>query len=224
MLSKSIFSISGRSGLNGTRAASLRDEIEFLCSRVADRLDSSGPGPAKIGLCCTFPGEGTTTVAANLAIALADDGKRVILAEANHYSARLAEHFDIPSSPGLWQLRWGEATVQEISYPVTENLVVIPLGKTSIARKQRPLEDVAPVLGDVAEVVIFDLPPLSQATDTGRLMRDLDAMVLVVRANRTRKGDYLRSVKTLRELGALLAGTVLNDIRHDLPPLLSRML
>ena len=224
MLSKSVFSIQGRSGVKGRRAASLRDEISFLCSRVADRLDSTVAGPARIGVCCTFPGEGVTTVSANLAISLAEEGKRVVLVEANQFHPSLANHFDVPTSPGLMQLRRREVTVEEASYQVDENLSVIPFGDTKIGKRPAAEQDLLRVLGDAAEVVIVDLPPLSLATDTGRLMRDLDAIVLLVRANRTRKVDYLRSVKTLRELGILLAGTVLNDVQYDIPPLLSRVL
>ena len=224
MLSNRIVLDPGKSGACDQRAASLRNEMGFLCSRVVNRMELTGPDPMRIGICATFPGEGTTTVAANLAISLSRQGKNVVLVEANQQRPSLAAHFDLPASPGLGQLRKGEATIQEARQEVGQNFSVITIGEASNGARNGGEElTVLEALGEPGEVLVFDLPPLSRATDTADIMRGLDAMILVVRANRTRKIDYLRSVKTLRQLGVFLVGTVLNDLQYDIPPVLARM-
>ena len=74
-------------------------------------------------------GEGQTTLAANLAISLAQAGKRVLLVDANLKRSRLAEMFSIPSVRGLSTLLAEEARVSDVAQQTeVDNLWLVPSG------------------------------------------------------------------------------------------------
>ena len=178
--------------------------------------------PDSLTILVTSPGEGEgrTTVAANLAKAIARGHHRVLLVDADIGRPCVHSAFALDNGVGLQDVLAGRATVQEA------------IRSTSLARLgvlvagQRPADDseafanerfaaVIPRLCAQFDVVIIDAPPLLGATDAAILAPLVDGVVLVVRSRRTR-GEALREAQeTLTLLRASLLGVVVNDANGE---------
>jgi capsular exopolysaccharide synthesis family protein len=223
----SIVSIDGARGAVGGSASSLLQEASDLWTRVSGGRPASGVHRMRIGVCATFPGEGATSVAANFAIFLARRGTRTALLEANLRRPSLSRHFGVQASPGLWELLEGTARPPEILRRVCDNLNLIRAGSApndfaaefDLAKFTRIVQ----LAERSHDVTVIDLPALAVAPEALPMMRDLDSVVLVVRANKTRKADVRRTVRRIQEQRVHLAGVVLNDMRYEIPAFLEAL-
>lgn len=167
------------------------------------------------------PSCGKTTIAINLAYALAMAGKKILLVDANFRRPTLQKTFDLKDQS---ELRHGFSTVlvgqsqaaNEI-VNVQPNLDVMPAGPlppnpAELLSDQylRPFID---ILSEQYDKIIFDCPPLLVVSDALVLTTTVDGVVLVVRANSTRRGVVGRARELLRKANARLLGVVLNDVQ-----------
>ncbi|MGH9895228.1 MAG: CpsD/CapB family tyrosine-protein kinase, partial [bacterium] len=167
--------------------------------------------------------EGKTTTSANLGIALAQAGKRVILVSADLRRPRLHEFFRLPRGPGLSEvLRGKEAlgravrTFDASVSPHVQNLRVLPSG----AAVDNPAEllasgamtSVLEALETEADLVVLDVPPLLPVTDAVALAPLVDAVLLVVGPKSTTSISLASSRKQIDNVGARFLGVVLNDL------------
>jgi len=164
------------------------------------------------------PGDGKSAVAANLAIALARSGSRVLLVEANYRRPTLASTFDIPEAVGLSNVLVGLNPASEvIRSTAIENLDVIPGGP--------PLPSPADLLGSDTmrrfieeqskryDRVIIDGSSILVVADCHLLAEAVNAVVLVFRAGENSRGLALRAARQVLRLRARLLGGVLNAVR-----------
>jgi capsular exopolysaccharide synthesis family protein len=161
------------------------------------------------------PKEGKSTTAANLAIAFAQQGHRVLLVDCDLRRPRVHKMFDQPQQPGLTELLVGTASLEDcVQATMVPNLVTL----TSGALPPNPVE----LLGSArmreflqmmsgVDMVVLDTPPLLAASDAAVLGRIADGVVMVVRAGQTQRGAVQESVQQLTNVGARIIGTVLND-------------
>ena len=125
-------------------------------------------------------GAGTTTVACGTAVALAGQGKRVVLIGAGGAGLRPEQVLGVATSPGLGQLLNGDCALDHAMHPTdVPNLTVIPTGgppETSLA-----LQDLRLVLEQLekAACVVIDAPPLLDSADSLLLADAADHVVLV---------------------------------------------
>jgi non-specific protein-tyrosine kinase len=163
------------------------------------------------------PGDGKTTVAANLAVALAQAGRRTILVDADLRRPTIAEVFGI-QSPGLTDLVTRHRTAADFLVATEQpNLRVLVSGPVPpnpgelLATQwfRRMLDS----LTEAADVVVLDSAPLVLVADAAVVAAQVDATLLVVRAGTTRKDAILRSVDALRQAGARVLGVALNDVK-----------
>ncbi len=167
------------------------------------------------------PGEGKTMVAANLAVAFAQSGDRVVLVGGDLRRPRMEEMLDIPLTPGLTAVLIGDVTLPQAIQTAAgvPNLSVLPAGypppnpsELLSGERARRLID---VLGQTYDVVVIDCPPVLPVTDSLVLARMADTTLLVTSANRTSKRSLTRAVELLRQVDAPLSGTVLNSASAD---------
>jgi capsular exopolysaccharide synthesis family protein len=167
------------------------------------------------------PGEGKTMVAANLAVAFAQSGDRVVLVSADLRRPRLEEILNVPLTPGLTAVLIGDVTLPQAIQAAdgVPNLSVLPAGhpppnpsELLSGERARRLID---VLGQTYDVVIVDCPPVLPVTDSLVMARMVDATLLVTSANKTSKRSLTRAVELLRQVDAPLSGTVLNSASAD---------
>lgn len=187
----------------------LRTNIEFAS------LDT----PARtILITSAIPGEGKTTTASNLAAVFAQAGHATILVDVDMRKPGLHKLFDIPNTLGLTQLlRSDETSVRDVAQKTEqENLTVITTGPlppnpAELIRSAR-MRTVISRLGEAADFVIFDSPPLQAVTDAAILSSEVDGTVLVVDSGRTRSGAAANGRDALARVGANVLGVVLNRL------------
>jgi capsular exopolysaccharide synthesis family protein len=165
----------------------------------------------------SFPGEGKTTVATNLALALARYG-RTCLIDADCRHPAITSHFALSHRPGLQELMITPSAVQEICMPLPDapELVVLGVG----TKRAEALEmltsqrmcDLTEELRKSFEYIIFDTPPIIPFSDARWLSKLSDGAVLVARSSTTTRRAIMWSVDILQELHASLLGIVLNGV------------
>jgi Mrp family chromosome partitioning ATPase len=180
---------------------------------VAARLASTGGGRASgrtVLVTSPRPGAGTTTVACGTAVALAGQGRDVVLVAAHDQGLRPEQALGVRASPGLRELLSGDCSVAEACHPTAvPNLRVIPAG---VPGERLELENLELVVGDLGAhaFVVIDAPSLLGSADS-LLLADLsDLVVLVGDLRRGRRSDVRDAYSLLRDVGPRLAGWVAN--------------
>lgn len=162
----------------------IAEEILEGCRGAIQELGIDGL--TSIGVTSTLRGEGRTTIALGLALALAEYGVDTILVELDMAHPQLGQRLAVAKYPGLADLAEGRAAFPDTLRPVCQGLSLVPAGQVhgSIphALRQIARSDVLVDATNQGQVVVADLPPLlgsSMGRQAAGIMADL---VLVVRA------------------------------------------
>ena len=163
------------------------------------------------------PREGKTTIATNVAISIAQSGRRVLLVDTDLRRPRLHRAFGIGSARGITSILVGADKLEDVveSSPVP-GLDLLPCGPVP----PNPAELLHSVgfqqfLKDVVtkyDQVIFDSPPLGAVTDAAVLAPQLGGVLLVVRAGTTTRDALRSALRQLADVGAHVIGAVANGI------------
>ena len=165
------------------------------------------------------PGEGKTTIAANLGVVFAQAGNRTILVDADLRRSKLHKLFQLQNRAGLTSALMQEEPVADgwLLDTGVENLRVLPSGPLPPnpaellgSQKMHKLVD---RLKAEADIIIFDAPPILPVTDAAVLALDADGVIVVGQAGRTRRGAARKAVEGLRKVGGKILGGVLNQVR-----------
>jgi tyrosine-protein kinase Etk/Wzc len=226
---KSIVAVGSTRGASGRSAQSLRDEVRYLWSRLQLHLPPARGQVLRLGFCSTHPGEGTTSVAANFSIFLGEQGRKTCLVEANLRHPTLADHFGVARSPGMCEYLDGTADLTEaIRGDVAPLVDLVPAGVAPrdiyAALGNGGIGNLLEAVRETGEVLVIDAPPLSAAPEAAPILRSLDATVLVVQAQSTRRRAVEKSLATFDDLGIPLCGIVLNRVSYDLPSFIESLL
>jgi capsular exopolysaccharide synthesis family protein len=190
---------------------SLRNTI--LLSDFDSRLHS-------IVLTSATPGEGKTTLAAHLAVANADRGKKTLLIDGDLRHPSLHTKFGLNPHIGLSNVLTGELSWEEVIIPIegTSNLSLIPAGLGS----HRAADLIGPRLSTLLDefakdydLVILDSPPLLGFAECLQMAAAADGVLLVSRAGETKRRAVAEVIAALRRLRANIVGVVLNRVSHD---------
>ncbi|PMP85095.1 MAG: sugar tyrosine-protein kinase [Chloroflexus aggregans] len=164
------------------------------------------------------PGEGRSVTAANLAVALAQTGRRVVLVDAHLRHPILHTIFNVPHQGGLSNLLSTPVQAIEPFLRVTEqpNLYVLTVGNASGLPAQLlggpQLEKVLAALRQHADVVLIDSAPLLTFADTALLLRAVDTTLAVVRVKQTTEEELRHMLDLLRQTEIACLGVVLNGV------------
>jgi len=163
------------------------------------------------------PKDGKTTVACNLAIALAQSGQRVLLIDADLRRPRIHGAFDLDNQTGLTSALIGDAKLADVTHDVgIDGLSVIPSGPLP----PNPAEllhtkQFSRLLAEAASLydrVIFDSPPLRAVTDAAILAPQCAGALVVVRSRATTRDAVSAAIRSLVDVQAHILGGVLNDV------------
>ncbi len=174
------------------------------------------------------PFEGKSTISANLAVVFAQAGNRVLLVDADLRRPSQHEIFDLPNKRGLTNMLMDfevnnrnedakfivgditQATRVEGLFLLTSGPVPPNPSELLGSLKMRQLID---FLLAQFDYLIFDSPPVLSVTDSVILSTQVDGVLLVLRAEKSRRGRAKQMVQSLREVNANLIGTILNDLK-----------
>jgi Mrp family chromosome partitioning ATPase len=157
-------------------------------------------------------GGGSSTLTANLAVVAAEVGLRVLVADANPQVPRQHELFGLPNRQGLSSVvreaHDVAALVQPTAFP---RLRLLPAGPPLQDRGEAVQMYLGGVsrLGELADLVLVDSPPISAGADVGLLAALTDAVVLLVRAGSTTPRQLRGALDGLDALGVGVLGLVL---------------
>jgi capsular exopolysaccharide synthesis family protein len=204
-----------RDAARGTRAESSNGNGGFKPSLL---LPYSSPALTSIMVTSTFQGEGKSTVAANLATAMAMDKRQVILVDANLRAPSVHKSFNLESVPGLTEVLHGGASLEEaLQDTAVEGLRVLtcgelPLNPSGVLASAEMLE-LHERLRSIADVVIYDCVSSYALADAQALAAIVGSVVFVTQLGVPRKDDMREALTSLMMTKAKVLGVVLNKER-----------
>ena len=165
------------------------------------------------------PGEGKTTTAANLGFAMAADGRKVILVDTDLRRPSLHKLLELPVVPGLTDVLLGDAKLEDVllEHGDMPGLMALTCGSTppnpSELLGSRTFRNMVEQLMTMADLVIFDTPPVLVAADAQILASQMDGTVLVLETGETKKAAARRTLDLLRQARANILGVAYNKMR-----------
>lgn len=172
----------------------------------------------------TFPGEGKSWVASNLAVTFAQAGNKVILIDADMRKGRQYTIFGASPRPGLSNYLSGMDVTEGKEPDITnylqkteiENLLIMVAGNIPpnpsellvSPQMNKLIED----LKEACDIIIIDGTPCELVTDSVILSRIVDSTVIVTAHKETKKDNLQRVIKNIQNVGGHLAGVVVNKM------------
>jgi capsular exopolysaccharide synthesis family protein len=164
------------------------------------------------------PAEGKSTTSANIAIALAQGGNKVLLVDGDLRKSCQHKIFGIKNKKGLSSAIGKMASVEEcISRNVMENLDVMSAGPTPPNPSELLASDnMEAILSDLSEkysVIIIDAPPVNVVTDAMELANKVSGIIMVTRYGKTTTDDIDNAMSKIEFAKMNMLGFILNDIK-----------
>lgn len=164
-----------------------------------------------------LPGEGKSTVSANLAQAASALGKRVLVIDADLRHPQLHNYLGIVNSRGLSDLLSDEnLDLEDViqQSPVDPNLSVLTAGQpspdpTRILASER-MTDVTKRLQETYDFIIYDMPPVLGLADAILVAPRVDGVLMVVRLGKTNRTSIMQALDSLKVSKASVLGTIAN--------------
>ena len=203
----------------GGRGDSKRSQVveSFLKIRTnLQFMDIDNP-PRVIVVTSPLPGDGKSTVSANLAIALAEAGESVILLDGDLRRPVVAESFGLLEGAGLTDLLTGKATLDEVAqHPAqTPNLTVVGAGSIPPNPSELLGSNVMRQLLQTLRrnhMIIVDAPPLLPVTDAAVLTANADGALVVITAGKTLDTQLDGALTSLEQVNGHVLGVIFNKI------------
>lgn len=206
----------GRAGLApGRKTSPAGEAIRNL--RTSLLLLDRPRSPKVVALTSARPAEGKSTVAILLAQSLADLGRRTLLIDADLRRQSIGERLGMTSTTGLVQVLRGMTHLSDAVTPVPQKGFDV----LSVETRDREAVDLLfsarfDEMLDEARVtydaVIIDTPPVLAVPDARSVAKAADAVVLVVRSERSSQEEVHMALRLFENIGARVDGLVLNDV------------
>jgi capsular exopolysaccharide synthesis family protein len=187
----------------------LRTNLQFM--------DIDNP-PRVIVVTSPLPGDGKSTIAANLAAALSMSDRRVVLIDGDLRRPVVAESFGLVEGAGLTDVLIGRVDYADVAQRVESlpNLTVLAAGGTppnpSELLGSKAMRRLLDWLADTGHIVIIDAPPLLPVTDGAVLTAAADGALVVVTAGRTLDTQLGAALASLHAVQGHTLGVVLNRV------------
>ena len=190
----------------------------FRAVRTSLYFNTQGKQQSVVQITSPTPGDGKSTLASNLAVSIAQSGKRVLLVDGDMRRPRQAATFGITSKTGFATVLSGESQWRDVVYECEEieGLMVMPCG----AKPNNPAElSSSPQVKELIEemrqefdFVIIDTPPLLAVTDACPIAARVDGVILCIRIKKNVRVSAERATEMLTNLGANCLGLVVNGV------------
>jgi capsular exopolysaccharide synthesis family protein len=161
------------------------------------------------------PGEGKTTVAANMAISYAQAGERILLIDCDLRKPSLASKLNQLAKPGLTEVLVNELSFYEAVQPtVVENLDFLASGRVPANPAEligsNSMKSLVGMLSDRYRIILFDSPPVLAASDPLVLSTVADAIILVAASGHTKMKELNFARSNILSVSSSITGVVLN--------------
>jgi capsular exopolysaccharide synthesis family protein len=191
--------------------------------RTSIQLSSTSRGSRVIAVTSCQPGEGKSTLSMNLAAALAQGGKKVILVDTDMRRPSVYWRLGLSDKKGLSEFLTGLESLNDVTqrHKTLTTLDVIPSGISPplpadlLASDQ--MKQLIQKLRESYEYVIFDTPPVLSVTDPLIVATLADGMVLVIRQGYCTRAMLMRAAEVFRDVEVKVYGFVLNGVDASLP-------
>ncbi|GAB1793256.1 CpsD/CapB family tyrosine-protein kinase [Priestia megaterium] len=212
---KNIFHLQKRSLISLTNPQSPITE-QFRVVRTSIQFSSVDTDIRSVVITSPNPGEGKSTVAANLAIVFAQQGKRILLIDSDLRKPTVHYTFRIENLIGLSNILTRQSSLEKaVKTTRQENLWVLTSGPIppnpaellSSSNMSALLEQVK----NEYDFVIFDSPPVLNVTDAQILSNSTDGVILVISSGKTQKDSGKKAKELLENAKAKILGVVLNN-------------
>ncbi|MEK4201694.1 MULTISPECIES: CpsD/CapB family tyrosine-protein kinase [Cytobacillus] len=163
------------------------------------------------------PGEGKSTTTANLAVVFAQQGKRVLLIDADLRKPTVQYTFNVLNTRGLANVISQQTVLTDaVQESEVENLFILTSGpippNPSEMLGSKAMDRVIEEATTLFDIVIFDTPPLLAVTDAQILSNKCDGTVLVTQSKKTEKEQLLKAKELLQSAKGKILGVVLNKM------------
>mgnify|MGYP001224226064 CR=1 FL=1 len=188
----------------------LRTNLQFLSIRANNR---------SVVVTSSIPGEGRTTSAINLAIALADAGDRVLLIDADLRRPKIADYLRLEGAAGLTTILIGRAILPDLVQPVSSHLDVLTAGEVppnpaELLGSDEMEELITQASRDYSQVIL-DCPPTLAVSDSTVLAHITGGVLVVVGSDSVHKPELAASLESLESVDGRILGLVLNKVRVE---------
>lgn len=161
-----------------------------------------------------MPGEGTSTIALDLAVSLSRSGQKVVLVDADLRSPGVTGQLGMDPSPGLSDVLQGSTGIMAAIDQSGADVHILPSGSSvgdpAGLIDSRALTEVIHELSENYDTVILDASPLCTDADSAVLSRQVDGVILVVRLGRSSSRQLRRALMLLETSGADILGIIAN--------------
>ncbi|HHP5661872.1 CpsD/CapB family tyrosine-protein kinase [Bacillus paranthracis] len=166
------------------------------------------------------PSEGKTTTTANMAVVFAQQGKKVLLIDADMRKPAMHQMFQVDNIFGLTNvLTHSERLEKCVQTTAVDNLYFLACGpippNPAELLGSKSMQELLAQAYSMYDLVIFDLPPILAVTDAQIMANVCDASILVVRSEATEKETALKAKGLLESAKGKLLGVVLNDRERE---------
>jgi non-specific protein-tyrosine kinase len=164
-------------------------------------------------------GEGKSSTIANLAVTMAQSGRRTILVDCDLRRPSLHTIFGLREEPGLTNLALGEVTEPPLQATGVDNLWLLACGtqppNPADLLGTKKLDQVIAELAEKADFLLFDAPPVLAVADATILGAKVDGVLLVVQAGKTRREHSERAKELLEKARVRIVGVTLTNAPQD---------
>ncbi|TFJ93061.1 CpsD/CapB family tyrosine-protein kinase [Lentibacillus salicampi] len=162
------------------------------------------------------PGDGKSMTTANLAVVYAQQGKRVLLIDADMRKPTMHYTFRLDNLKGLSNALVGESPLKDVIMPTeVDHLDAISCGpippNPSELLGSKKMEQIIQEARDIYDIILFDTPPVLAVTDAQILANLCDGSILVVRSKQTENEAAENAIESLQASNTKILGTILND-------------
>ncbi|PEJ59494.1 capsular biosynthesis protein [Bacillus sp. AFS002410] len=166
------------------------------------------------------PSEGKTTTIANLAVTYAQQGKKVLLVDADLRKPQLHSDFKLENFKGLTTAIAQEKSLKDfIQKSQIDNLSILTSGpippNPSELLSSEKMKNLIAIMYEQFDIVLFDAPPLLAVTDAQIISQVCDGTILVVRRGHASKEKIKKAKELLTLVNANILGVVLNRAEQE---------
>ncbi len=184
--------------------------------RNAIQLSAFDAPPKKIIVTSVSPGEGKTTTALNIAIAMSQANKKILLIDADLRRPRIHKILQLKNGSGLSSYLSGAHDGQVVHESGKNNLFVLPSGpippNPSELLGSKRFQTMCEKFATTFDAIVIDSPPLLSVSDSLLIGKVMDGTILVARSAKTTHDSMFKGVKQLGDINIKILGVVINAV------------